>query len=100
MVGSTELSCRTHRSTHELDVVVVGESRQVCAIGEAKWRADPIGTGQLERLRHVRSLLEVQPAPVRLLLFSRSGSTDALRREAAAAGVVELIDLDRLYLGQ
>ncbi len=97
------LHSRADRSQHELDVVVVEDEaerpRRVCAIGEAKWRADPVGCEQLVRLRRLRSLLPAQQQPVRLLLFSRAGFEPALLREAAADPDAELIDLERLYLG-
>ena len=71
----------------------------MCAIGEAKWRADPVGCEQLARLRGLRSLLPAQQQPVRLLLFSRAGFEPELLRAAAADPDAELIDLERLYLG-
>lgn len=103
LVGPTVLHSPADRSQHELDVVVVEDEaerpRRVCAIGEAKWRADPVGCEQLVRLRRLRSLLPAQQQPVRLLLFSRAGFEPALLREAAADPDAELIDLERLYLG-
>lgn len=102
-VGTTELACSAHRSTHEIDVVVTENTAdapaRICAIGEAKWRSEPVGVGQLERLQHLRSQLRPQPGPVRLLLFSRTGFTPALRQAAATSPDVELVDLERLYVG-
>lgn len=103
LVGPTVLHSPADRSTHELDVVVVEDEaerpRRVCAIGEAKWRADPMGRAQLERLRRLRTLLPAQEQPPRLLLFSRAGFEPELRREAAADPETELVDLERLYVG-
>jgi hypothetical protein len=100
------LPCRVHRQGHELDVVVIESSgnqrRRVVAVGEAKATSDPVGQTQLRRLEHLRDLVPatLAPAPARLLLFSRSGFAPELRREAAARGDVELVDLDRLYHGE
>ena len=71
------------------------------AIGEAKWRQWPIGIDQLDRLRHIRTILPPAhaPEPPRLLLFSRNGFEPELIQEARAAQDIELIDLSRLYHG-
>lgn len=102
-VGSSVLTCPAHRSTHEFDLVVTentaGAAARICAIGEAKWRTEPVGLAQLERLRHLRSLLPQPAVPVRLLLFSRTGFAPPLRQSAAASEDVELVDLERLYVG-
>jgi len=99
------IACREHKKNHELDVVVSadppGEKSRILAIGEVKatnWR---VGLNQLERLRHIRSLLPVgtindQP---RLLLFSRQGFTPDLAAAARSSPDVALIDLHRLYHG-
>lgn len=104
LVGPTVLHSPADRTPHELDVVVVEDEterpRRVCAIGEAKWRADPVGREQLGRLRRLRDLLPAAERPVRLLLFSRGGFEPALRREVATDPDVELVDLERLYLGE
>jgi AAA+ ATPase superfamily predicted ATPase len=102
----TEISCRQHRRGHELDLVVA-ESRafggeRILAIGEAKGTAKPVDVAQVERLEHLRDLLpdervEAQP---KLLLFSRNGFTDGLRRLASRRGDVELVDLARMYHGE
>lgn len=88
---------------HEIDLVVtearLGEANAVLAIGEAKWRARPVGIGELERLSHLRDLIPDQPAGVRLVLFSRNGFTPQLREASATAADIELVDLERLYTG-
>lgn len=103
LVGPAEINSAADRTRHGLDVVVVEDEperpRRVCAIGEAKWRSEPVGRDQLERLRRLRSLLPTQARPVRLLLFSRAGFDADLRREADISGDVELVDLERLYTG-
>jgi len=98
------IACREHKN-HELDVVVSadppGEKSRILAIGEVKatnWR---VGLNQLERLRHVRSLLPasaISEQP-KLLLFSRQGFTPDLAAEAQSSPDVALIDLHRLYHG-
>ena len=101
-VSSSEVSCREHRSTHEVDVVTVetvaGRPDRVTAIGEAKWRTRPVAGDQLRRLDHLRDVLEL-PEGTRLLLFSRSGFTPDLTGEARRRDDVELVDLHRLYEG-
>jgi uncharacterized protein len=100
-VARTEINCPEHRHPHELDVVAIERtpnSRQrVVAIGEAKWRSEPVGLRELERLRHVRGVMS-EPA-ARLRLFSRAGFDSELVAQAQRAGDVELMDMDRLYEG-
>lgn len=105
-VGTTVVPCREHGVAHEVDVVAVeriaNRSRRVLAIGEAKWRRDPVSQEQLVDLRHVRDLLVAgsdDAPPPRLLLFSASGFTRSLMHEARRAPDVELVDLPRLYRG-
>jgi AAA+ ATPase superfamily predicted ATPase len=103
-VRPTEIACREHQTGHELDVVVTEDSSttsRISAIGEVKATSDPIGTGQLRRLEHLRGLLpsaRVAQLP-KLLLFSRTGFTPDLAEEAASRPDVELIDLARVYAG-
>lgn len=68
-------------------------------LGEAKWRADAVGVGEMERLCHIRELVGTPAGPTRLVLFSRSGFTDELVEEAKGSPDVELVDLERLYSG-
>lgn len=98
------IACREHKN-HELDVVVSadppGERSRVLAIGEVKATSWLVGLNQLERLRHIRSLL---PAAVvleepKLLLFSRQGFTPDLTAQARSRSDVVLVDLPRLYHG-
>ncbi len=99
------VACREHKKNHELDLVVSAdppnERSRILAIGEVKATTWQLGLNQLERLRHIRSLLPAaalvrQP---KLLLFSRQGFTGELTAEASASEEVELIDLPRLYHG-
>jgi uncharacterized protein len=99
------IACREHRKNHELDVVVSadppGEKSRILAIGEVKATSWLVGLNQLERLRHIRSLLpsdSITGEP-KLLLFSRQGFTPELTGEALSRPDVALIDLHRLYHG-
>jgi hypothetical protein len=98
-VGRTEINCTEHRHRHELDVVPVertpNSGERVLAIGEAKWRSEPVGLGELARLRHVREVMN-QPA-ARLLIFSRAGFDPDLVTQAHRARDIELVGIDRLY---
>jgi hypothetical protein len=99
MVAPTEIACAEHHRSHEVDVVVIdrrpNEQNRVVAIGEAKWRSARASVAQVARLEHLRNLLGVPDA--KLLLFSRSGFTEAAT--ALRRGDLELVDLDRLYNG-
>jgi hypothetical protein len=74
---------------------------QILAIGEVKATTWQVGLNQLERLRHIRSLLptDLLVGRPKLLLFSRQGFTSDLIAEARTSTEVELIDLPRLYHG-
>ncbi|MCC6436848.1 MAG: ATP-binding protein [Acidimicrobiales bacterium] len=103
-VGSTTVACRTHRSSHDVDVVVLRtagqgtDRRHIAAVGEAKWRTEPCDVTHLDRLDHLCELLGAVDG-TRRLLFSRAGFTRGLRAASRRRGDVELIDLDRLYHG-
>ncbi len=97
-VGSTAVPDAKGRRSYELDLVALGVSGDIIAIGEAKHTASTRGPADLERLDHIRGLL---PAPTRegcrLLLFSDSGFDRNLVRSASGRPDVELIDVARLY---
>ena len=104
------LACREHKKNHELDVVVSadppGEQSRVLAIGEVKatkWQMglNQLGLNQLERLRHIRSLLpaDAMDGKAKLMLFSRQGFTPELVAAAESSTDVVLVDLARLYHG-
>src|SRR6185437_3457821 len=102
-VGRTVVPCRVHRDQHEVDVVAVerspGRPSRILLLGAAKWRQVPVGVAELERLRHIRELIDGADPSTKLALFSRWGFTEELLRQAAAAPDLELVDLDRLYHG-
>ncbi len=105
-VASGTVSDSGARKTAEVDVVVFGRDEDnretLLAIGEAKWR-EHITTGHLQRLEHIRGLLQsrgdIGAEAARLLLFSSAGFSDALTARASRDPSVQLIDLDRLYYG-
>jgi hypothetical protein len=77
LVGSTTVSDRAARTTHEVDVVAV-RGRDVVAIGEAKLRH--LGLADLDRLRRIRDLLTAPNAQI--LLASAQGIDDDARNAA------------------
>lgn len=99
------IACREHKKNHELDVVVSADpprqASRILAIGEVKATAWQVGLNQVQRLRHVRSLLPggAQVSQPKLLLFSRQGFTRELVAEARNSTEIELVDLNRLYHG-
>lgn len=99
------VNCRDHEQNHQLDVVVSAdppyEKSRILAIGEVKATSRVVGLNQLERLRHIRSLLPANAGAEepKLLLFSRQGFTPELTAEARSQPDVELIDFPRLYHG-
>jgi uncharacterized protein len=92
-----------NRTTHQVDLAIIGhadgERPPLLAIGEAKWN-DTMGLGHLNRLQHIRGLLEQNPkyatAATRLVCFSGCGFTDDLKA-AAKRGDVELVGLEDIY---
>ncbi len=99
------IACREHKVSHELDVVVSADpprqERRILAIGEVKATTWQVGLNQLQRLRHIRSLMQADQVAdqPKLLLFSRQGFTRDLIAEARTSTETELIDLPRLYHG-
>ncbi len=94
------------RTQHEVAVVALGRnddgSTRVLALGEAKHTTARRTVADLDRLDLARSLVarkHVGTEDARLPLFSASGFDANLRRVGGGRGDVELIDLDRLYLG-
>lgn len=103
-VGATQVNDPAGRSRVEVDVLGIraGPSPQVALLGEAKFRAGPIGLRVLADLERARSLLAQRVSvdeDAKLLLFSASGFDRSLIAAAHRRGDVELIDLERLYTG-
>jgi hypothetical protein len=68
LVGATTVSDRSKRTSHEVDLIAT-RGREVVALGEAKLRR--LGRGDLDRLRHIRDLVDAPGA--RLVLASAEG---------------------------
>ena len=102
-VGSGVVTDPKERRQIQIDVAVVeqgsGRSRPaVSLLGEAKW-GTVMGLPHLERLRRARELLAGRGLDIShcgLACFSAAGFSEALRGEAARAGVL-LVGLTELY---
>jgi hypothetical protein len=106
-VGTTEVPDPAARTKHEIDVLALafGERLQaprarIALIGEAKATAARRGTGDLERLEHIRGLLAEQgheAAHATLALYSLHGFHPDLLDLTARRSDVLLVDLPALY---
>jgi len=104
-VGATQVNDPAGRSQAEVDIVGIraGASPKVGLLGEAKFRTEPTGVGVLAHLERARDLLTARVAvedDVKLLVFSASGFDRGLLIAAHGRSDVELVDLDRLYVGE
>lgn len=102
-VGTTVINDTKGRAQHEVDIVALDGDGRLLALGEAKHTQARRGLGDLERLEHIRALLEasgtVRPAKAgtSLLVFSAHGFSDALARSAQERPDVHLLALPDLY---
>ncbi|WP_405826335.1 ATP-binding protein [Streptomyces sp. NBC_01390] len=94
------------KTSHEVDVAVHGEAgdgrETLLSIGEAKWN-EVMGSGHLERLKHIRTLLTSRGTATeatRLHCYSGAGFTEELHHLAKSDPAIQLIDLPRLYHGE
>lgn len=102
-VGHGTVTDPSRRTSHEVDVAVVGSTEQggtrLLAIGEVKW-GEVMGVGHLDRLRRVRALLansgRYDTSQTRLACFGGAGFSPELRAAASSDEVV-LVDIDQLY---
>lgn len=102
-VGMGTVNDPAGKTTHEVDVAVVGDNDNgrvpLLSIGEAKWN-DVMGKGHLDRLRHIRSLIAASgrydTSRTRLTCFSGAGFTAELHA-MADSGDVQLVGLDQIY---
>ncbi|MFY1673806.1 ATP-binding protein [Plantactinospora sp. WMMB334] len=107
-VNSAVLGDPVGRTSHELDLVAVGEPplgdgpRPLLAIGEVKW-GRRLGEPDLDRLHRIRTLLRGRAGhdtrDVRLVLASAEGFTEQLVAASAGRPDVVLVDRHRLYTG-
>ena len=106
-VGFVQVNDREFKQAFELDVVAEAEGQTsdgkpvVLAIGEAKDSDRPRTLADLARLDRLRGSLarRADIGHARLLLFGRSGFDRDLVAAARRRTDIELVDLDRLYLG-
>ncbi|MEW1700057.1 ATP-binding protein [Streptomyces sp. NPDC091278] len=108
-VGTTEVADQAARTRHEVDVIALaaGERPQaprakIALLGEAKATAARRGTGDLQRLEHIRGLLAEQgydTGGTTLTLYSPHGFHPDLAGPAARRDDVLLVDLPALYDG-
>jgi uncharacterized protein len=106
-IGTTEVADPAARTKHEVDVLALalGERPQapharIALLGEAKATAARRGTGDLERLEHIRGLLAAQgydTADTVLALYSLHGFYPDLAKLAALRRDLLLVDLPALY---
>lgn len=106
-VGTTEVADPAARTKHEVDVIALalGERPQaprarIALLGEAKATAARRGTGDLQRLEHIRTLLTDQgydTMGTTLALFSLHGFYPDLIESAASRDDLLLVDLATLY---
>ncbi|KOG87102.1 hypothetical protein ADK38_27305 [Streptomyces varsoviensis] len=108
-VGATEVADPAARTKHEVDVIALaaGERPQaprarIALLGEAKATAARRGTGDLERLERIRTLLADQghdTTATTLALYSLHGFYPDLTDLAARRDDILLVDLPTLYNG-
>lgn len=81
----------------EVDVLAVSDSQRALLAGECKWSVNPVGANLLEELKRKVSILNKSNEwkDVHYSLFSRSGFTPALKKQAASENVL-LMDVDQM----
>jgi AAA+ ATPase superfamily predicted ATPase len=102
-VGGGVVNDPNRRTSHEVDVAVVGIADggkpPLLSIGEAKW-GEIMGTSHLDRLRRIKELIanggRYDTSRTRLVCYSGAGFAPELL-EASTAGHVTLVGLDDLY---
>lgn len=98
-VGYATVHDNSGRANYDIDVIAV-EQKHVTLIGEAKATLAQRGTGDLQRLDHIRDVLTGTGHNARasvLALFSATGFTPDLEKAASRRADVELVDLNRMY---
>lgn len=106
-VGQAVINNKTERAQHELDVVATTRnsngSSSVAAIGEAKHTNRERTLADLTRLESIRDLLiagRTATPQTKMMIFSANGFERNLMDLAKARADVELVDLERLYVGE
>ncbi|MFC7624262.1 ATP-binding protein [Microlunatus sp. GCM10028923] len=103
-VGSGVVNDPTARTSHQLDIAAFGFADNgpdpLLAIGEVKW-GDIVGRAHVERLQHVRSLLQANGMPAadqaRLLCVSAAGFTPEIQEQANTDPTLVLVTASDLY---
>ncbi len=82
---------------NQIDVVAISQLEKKALIGECKWSLNPIGINILENLKSKSLMLAREHGlnQVYLALFSRTGFTPALEKQAAKEGV-ELVVVEQM----
>jgi AAA+ ATPase superfamily predicted ATPase len=73
----------------EIDVVAYSETDKTALVGECKWSVNPVGINVLANLKQ-KALVLLHDSPLQKIqyaLFSRSGFTPAMKRQAVEEGV-------------
>jgi len=105
-VGFAQVNDPALRQQFELDVVAEADAAhggipRLLAIGEAKASDGPRTLADLDRLEKLKRRLAVRVdvRDTKLLLFGRSGFRRDLTAKARRRADLELVDLERLYVG-
>ncbi|GAA1993587.1 ATP-binding protein [Isoptericola halotolerans] len=106
-VGPAVINDARGRTQHELDVVALARGRRrhdekapIVVLGEAKSTNKQRTQADLNRLEHIRQVLQNSGRDVgraQLALFSRTGFDESLTSEAAGREDVHLVTLEDLY---
>ena len=89
-----ERAARWWTRNAEIDLIAQTEDCTSVLFGEAKWSRRPVGTNILRDLQEASLLVDLPSGATRrhFALFSRSGFTDAIKRETADRGDLHLVD--------
>ena len=84
------------RTKKEEEIDIIAYRGEDAIFGECKWRSDPVDLPVLKELKRKAELFPDLKKKY-YYLFSRSGFTSAVVKEAAEDGSVRLITLDEIY---
>jgi hypothetical protein len=85
----------------EIDVLGINLAEKAALVGECKWSANPIGTNILDDLKHKAQVLARESGILHMqyILFSRSGFTPALEKQAQMENVALFTATDLVLSG-
>lgn len=105
--GGTEVPDQAARTKHEVDIVALAPGERprssgsrIALLGEAKATITPRGMRDIERLEHIRDLLDGLGHPASgatLALYSMHGFHADVRQAATERKDLLLVDLDAIY---